>query len=317
LSGSNVAILSRDEASNLITQHFKREADTLRGLVDYGTHLLPRCMQSSDRAFADLVVLPILLRHAVAMLDGAAVLLENGCVFASYLQLRCVFETSVYLRWILRDEAERRARAFYTQHLRRKLLWIHRATEGSPEQHSYLQDLGDLSLPLDFLRNAPAGEIDKQRTEIEELLASDTYRDLNKAFLSRRGKRQYDPDWYEVVHPSGRAVSIRTLAKEVERLAAYRLIYDKSSEIMHAQAVAQQIHVKSGVVSVWPLRELREFGHVAQLVMGEALGLFRLLVDRYRPTEGENFSAKYLEEWRQVYLHPRKVTYSYKGESVL
>jgi hypothetical protein len=251
------------------------------------------------------------------MLDGAAVILANGCVFASYLQLRCVFETSVYLRWIVGADSERRARAFYTQHLRRKLLWINRADQGTPEQQAFSQDLEDLDLSRDFLQNLPAGEIDRQREEIQGILTSDTYRDLNKAFISRRGKRKYDPDWFEVVHPSGVSVSVRTLAKEVGRLSAYRLIYDKSSEIMHAQAVAQQIHVRGGVVSVWPLRELREFGHVAQLVMGEALGLFRLLIERYRPAEGNNFAAKYLDEWREVYLHPRGVRYNYRGEVLL
>lgn len=82
--------------------------------------MIPRCFTSSKRDFKDAVVLAILLRQAVAMLDGIQILLSSGAPHAANLQLRALFEASVYIDWILLGDSERKAQYYYVHNLRRK-----------------------------------------------------------------------------------------------------------------------------------------------------------------------------------------------------
>ncbi len=56
----------------------------------------------------DIIVLGTLTRQVVAMLDGLELLLANGAVYVAGLQSRALFEASVYIDWILKDDTERR-----------------------------------------------------------------------------------------------------------------------------------------------------------------------------------------------------------------
>jgi hypothetical protein len=56
-----------------------------------GSNLIPRCYSSSEKNLKDAVLLPILLRQAVAMLDGVELLLTSGAVHAANLQMRALF----------------------------------------------------------------------------------------------------------------------------------------------------------------------------------------------------------------------------------
>src|SRR5690242_21813528 len=95
------SLLNRVEAREHIAEYFADIPAVLADLVDYGTHLIPRCLASSKHELADLVALAILLKQAVGMLDGAQILFQEGAVQPSTLQLRALFEVSVYLDWLL------------------------------------------------------------------------------------------------------------------------------------------------------------------------------------------------------------------------
>lgn len=73
------ALLDRENVTADAEKHLKPWLDLVRDLVNYGTNLIVRCVQSSERKTKDRVVLTILLRQAVAMLDSVEVLLSKGC----------------------------------------------------------------------------------------------------------------------------------------------------------------------------------------------------------------------------------------------
>ena len=80
----------------------------------------------------------ILLRQAVAMLDGVGILLANGATHAANLQMRALFEASVYMDWILLNDSERKADYYYVHNLRRKRIWALRTQPGSPESQEFI-----------------------------------------------------------------------------------------------------------------------------------------------------------------------------------
>src|SRR5512146_1365209 len=94
-TGAFAPILDRPQALAHVGEHFEPESRALRELVDYGTHLIPRCWSSSAKSRTDVVALVVLLKQVVALLDGAHVLITAGAIGPAQLQLRAIFEASV------------------------------------------------------------------------------------------------------------------------------------------------------------------------------------------------------------------------------
>ena len=105
-------ILDRDEPASLVQEHLS-ESTQLREVVDYGTHLVPRCYKSSPGGLTEAVVLGVLLKHFLAMVDGVEVLITNGAVLAAHTQSRVLFETHMYIAWILRENSEQRSKQYH------------------------------------------------------------------------------------------------------------------------------------------------------------------------------------------------------------
>src|SRR5208282_5602896 len=116
-------LLDRDRTLADVKEHLQPWLRLIRDITSYGTNLIPRCMVSSDRKLADAIILATLLRQAVAMLDGIEILLSNGAVYASNLQMRALFEASVYIDWIQLRDTEIRAAYYYVHNLRRMRTW--------------------------------------------------------------------------------------------------------------------------------------------------------------------------------------------------
>ena len=100
-------ILDRQETSDYVKRYFQDTIGLLREIVDYGTHLIPRCYTTAQKKnLTAAVVLGTLLKHAVAMLDAIEILVSHGAVFTAHLPARGLFETHLFINWILKDDTE-------------------------------------------------------------------------------------------------------------------------------------------------------------------------------------------------------------------
>src|SRR5438132_3202821 len=128
----------------------------------------PSVYSSSEKNLKDAVLLPILLRQAVAMLDGIELLLTSGATHAANLQMRALFEASVYIDWILLGDSERKAEYYYVHNLRRKRVWARRTQSGSPESQEFIAMMNKSGVPIDDkLREASKNELQ----EIDRILS--------------------------------------------------------------------------------------------------------------------------------------------------
>jgi hypothetical protein len=302
-------ILDRPEAAAHVQGYFSEPVGVLADMVDYGTHLIPRCWSSSDKRLTEIVLLPVLTKQAVGLLDAGQVLLGSGCVNPAALQLRALFEVSVYIAWILRRDTDRRARAYYVANLRRRLEWAKRARPGTDQFRALTRDYRAIRI-RNPLKDRQV-EVLQETEDVERRLRKSDFRQMNAAFARRRGKRPYDPDWYAVLFLKKRRPSLYTLAKQVDQRAQYRLIYEHGSEMMHSSRLDPHIQVEAKAVRIRSLRELTDFSHIAQLLMGEAMSIYRLVLRRYRPSEVDNFAKKYTESWRAAYLERKVLKYEY------
>jgi hypothetical protein len=308
--GAHEVILDRPEAEKTVQTHFADEVRALVDLVDYGTHLIPRCWTSSSKGIPDMVVLTILLKQAIALLDGAEVLLTAGCVPQVWLQLRGLFEVSVYLDWMLRRDTDRRTKAYFVANLRRRLTWARRTQAGTTENEGIQREMREIGgLDLSSLHETSQAEIDTVMRQLNRR----EFRQLNAAFTRRRGRSAFDPDWFVVLFPRKRKhrPSLYTLAKSTGRAAQYRLIYERGSETMHSSSSYGHVEVGGGKLLIHSLRELGEANLVAVQLAGQTLATYQTILAHYRPAELENFGRKYVQEWQHVIQTRKKVNYDY------
>jgi len=184
-------LLDRERTVADIKEHLTPWVRQIRDIANYGTNLIPRCIVSSERRLEDAILIAVLLRQAVAMLDGVEVLLSNGAVHAASLQMRGLFEASVYIDWILAGDSERKAAYYYVHNLRRLRLWASRAQVGSPEWQEFSSMMTDFGIRIEDHLREPTERIQ----EINGVLSQTRFADINRDFDECR-KKKNDRAWY-------------------------------------------------------------------------------------------------------------------------
>jgi hypothetical protein len=189
-------IYGLDEAQAFVKENLSTWVDFLQDLANYGSNLIPRCYVSSERSLADTVLIASLLKHVVCMLDGIVILLKQGAVFPSELQLRSLFEAHAYMRWILKNDTERKAAQYFVWHWRRDLDWTRSVMVGTKENDR----LKAAFKPTDKISNAHITDMKGRQSEAKaqekkllELLNASEFKDVNDEFERLRtdckGKR--------------------------------------------------------------------------------------------------------------------------------
>jgi len=307
-------LLDRDRTLADIEEHLQPWVRLTRDITNYGTNLIPRCMGSSSRTLADAVILTILLRQVVSMLDGIEILLSNGAVYAANLQMRALFEASVYIDWILESDTERKAAYYYVHNLRRMRTGASRLQPGSPEWQEFGSVRNDFSIRLnDEIRDSAKARI----KEIDQALSQPKYAGINREFDEYRKGKRYDPAWYAPLLPKGQR-SLGAMSKAVGRESLYRLLYSAASEVMHGSNYGHHIEYGNGKLGLVPIRLLKGFDIALSFSLSIAIHAYRKALGKYRPDElTSSFPRKYLGNWRNEFRNMPKIQYqSDAGDTV-
>jgi hypothetical protein len=289
-------LLDPQRVTAYIKQHLLPWTDLIRDITNYGSNLIPRCFGSSGRSLKDAVVIGILLRQVVAMLDSAAILLSNGAVHAAQLQLRALFEASVYIDWILEGDSERKAVYYYVHNLRRKRLWAGRVQPGSTESKEFLDMMNEAGVQITEQTKEAAR---KQLQDIMRVLAQPALSRANNDFDNYRKGKRYDPAWYA---PLGQR-SLGTMARAVGKRTLYTILYSGASEVMHTSNYEHHLKMGKGEVTFQPIRSVEGFENVFRYTLNIALMTFRKILAEYRNDELPAFSRKYMENWKSEFIN--------------
>jgi len=300
-------LLDRQESAGHIKEHFQPTVNLLREIVDYGTNLIVRCYETSDKKdYTDAVLLGTLLKHAVAMLDAIEVLVSEGAVFSANVQARSLFEAWLYIRWILHEDTENRAKHYFVWQLRQDLRWAKRGLDGSSEQQIFYDSIGDFKDV--FKSNADDKQDDTifHIQELENLLNNPDLKDVNQGFEIRKKRSGKDVDWFTPCGVSNRA----DMATETKAEPQYRIFYEVYSDIVHASTVRQNVKFGNQSIIFTPIRHLEGIKELLTVVMTFIFEVYRSILAHYRPFELMNFSKKYVEEWRQRFKTIKSVNYN-------
>ena len=250
----------------------------------------------------DAVVLAIFLRQAVAMLDGVEILLSSGASHVANLQMRALFEASVYIDWTLEGDSEKKASYYYVHNLRRKRLWASRAQSGSAEAQKFVAMLNESGVTIDDkLKESTKRQIE----EIDRALSRPNLAQINKDFEEHRKGKPYDPAWYV---PLGQR-NLGTIARTVGKGTQYAIFYSGASEVMHTSSYEPHVRIGAGQLTFQPIRSLEGFDNVLRFSPTIAFSTFRKILNEYRPGELPLFSRKYVEKWQQEFMNFPQIKY--------
>ncbi len=295
-------LLDRGKIVADIREHLSPWTALIHDVTSYGSNLIPRCFSWRERSLKDAVVLAILLRQVVAMLDGVEILLSNGAAHAAQLQMRALFEASVYIDWILESDSEKKAAYYYIHNLRRKRLWANRAQPGSAESQEFITMMNKTGVQI----NEKVRESARQQIqEIDRILSQTKSAEINRDFDKHRKGKPYDPAWYV---PLGQR-SFRTIARTVGKGSLYVILYSGASEVMHTSSYEHHIRVGKDELTFQPIRSLEGFEIVLRFSNGIALSTFRRILEEYRPGELPAFARKYLERWQKEFISFPQIKY--------
>jgi hypothetical protein len=300
-------ILDREKHKHDFDEHLPNIEKLLKDIVNYGSNLIPRCFTSSNRDLKDSIIIGTFLKQVVAMIDSAEILISNAAIYSSNLQLRAVFEASIYIDWILKSDTDKKAKYFYVSNLREFKFWALRAKGESPDQVQFDQITREINLQLDGDIDKIKAEAERQIVEIDRVLSRPSFCDINAHIQKYKDKNKlhYEPSWY---YPLG--VSIRKIAIDVERLPEYEFIYSQTSTIMHSTKYSHHIQFGNGKLVFEPIRSLKEINNILTFLVGCTFRTYLAILKHYRPDEVQAFSRKYIEDWRNAFLNIPIIEYS-------
>src|SRR4051812_25861953 len=108
---ANDAILDRVEARAQAAEHFAVQLNLLNEIANYGSHLVLRAYNESDKSLVAVIACGVLLKQVVAMVDATQITIEMGASHAAYLPARAAFEASLFINWMLAADEDFRARS--------------------------------------------------------------------------------------------------------------------------------------------------------------------------------------------------------------
>lgn len=279
-------------------QVFTPQLKVLRDLANYGTSLIPRTYRDSGKQMKDITVIGVLLRQVVAMLDAIEILVSNGAVYAATLQVRALFEASIYMEWILKDDSEKKALFYYVYNLRQRRRWAMRLQAGTPEAGQFVAEMPDLPT----LHSPEMTEHAKKEVEqIDKILAQQEFASICSVFKQFKGKS----NWYS---PLG-IPDLRSMAKDVGKGSEYIVFYSNYSESMHTSNYTHHVKFGKGTITFQPIRLLERFKGLFNHTGAIAIGVYRRILTEYRPGELDGFRRKYIEKWQKAFLEVPNVNY--------
>ena len=298
-------LLDREKHKGGAREIYAKQIELLIDLANYGSNLVLRAYDSSRKRLEDVIVIGVLLKQVVSMLDAVEVLVSHGVINPASLQVRCAFEASLYIDFILAEDAEEKAKYYYVANLRNKRLWELRYIRGSGEREAFSHVYEYLEGHMESDNPQISDEIKKDIKDIDRVLKQ--YNLINEIYEKMRAKKTGEEAfWYKAY----RVKTLRQMAEMVGRLPEYDIFYPAGSEVMHSMSYRDHVRLSKGMITFEPIRFLEGACSVLQNIIGITLSSYQSILKHYRYGELNSFRTKYIEDWKDGFQNMPEVTYN-------
>lgn len=273
-------ILDREVAIAEAKELIDKWSPYLMELVNYASNLLGRCEKSMKDVKGTPSSLIHLYRHVIQMADGIQVLGSKACFDAAIPSLRSLWEGTISIEYMLKDDFEDRSTAWLAcSHLEQRRYWdsLDLSSQGGVETE-------ELRLKDEYLRNCDLGNNDQEDVgrmvrRYDMVLQKPKF----KLVLSKLPKRaQREKKWYAV---NEGPMSIKGLAEDLHRFIDYRHLYSYFSSVSHAKDASRTIALASGAPCLDPIRSSTSCETVYTLACTYLMSSTQSVAAKLRPSE--------------------------------
>jgi len=292
------AIIDREIARALVKSNHSETNDLLIDLVNYGSNLIARAFDQSSKNLSDSIIIGHFTKSAVAALDSIQIGFCEGSYLTIKLASRALLEISFQLEWVLKSDTEKRSKQFYVSLLRRKKR-LNRLYTGSDSasQELFTQFRNRGFNDPNTLLSSKISEISEQNNAIDNILSKPEYDQINQDFDSVQ-TRNFDKNWYSLY---GGPNTIRQLAKRLDKMVEYDVMYSSYSQYMHSSHFEKNVSFDSESIIFENIRDVENSLLDINFSCSMIFRVYRMITQKYLPSESEQFSLKYIQDWRDSY----------------
>lgn len=208
--------------------------------VNFGTHIMSWVINNS-KGSDEQMPLTMLFRDMLEKADSISTQIKHSNIEPSKIILRSVFESALYIRYLLDDNFEDRSMSFLACNAKDKIR-NNKSFDKRDLSYHKTQEILDKDIFFDrsFLDAMPSSEpIIKNQ---QELLKLPAYQRYDKEYERIKNKDKRNPSWYSLFNGPR---NIRELAYKVNVPFLYEILYRKWSENVHGTEIINGRIVKS------------------------------------------------------------------------
>lgn len=258
-------------------------ADKLDECVNFGTHLLTWCTLKLGNSNSHELTIIMLARHVLESLDAVAVLFRQGSVNSSESILRSMFEATIGIEYILRDDTRRRALAYQVT-LQRQRLVTYRKLE-----HNFLNEENSKELRRRKLRK----KLLERSKKIRDKLESPGTVEINSEWKRVKKAINRNPNWFTLF---GGPRTIEQLAGQLGYGEWYDVLYRNWSTGVHATGTFNNIVPHGKGVIIVGLRSPRNLQTYSSIAISMTISVYRLIIKYFIPEMERELATWYLAE---------------------
>ena len=205
--------------------HFSKLIDEF---VNFGTHVLSWVIEES-KGSDEQMPLTMFLRDLLEKSDSISTLIRNSNIEPSKIVLRSLFETTLYIRYLVEENFEDRSMSFLIWNAKNKIRTLKAFDKNDQSYQETLRLLEkDEFFDKTFLDEIPSAELNIKKQL--KILSLPDYQRYDKEYERIKKADKRNPNWYSLFNGPK---SIQQLALKVNIPFLYEILYRKWSENVH------------------------------------------------------------------------------------
>ena len=273
----------------------------LQELVNYGTNLVARCMDSARGEENENLAVPMLYLHIIEMADGVECLVAQSCAEPAWPLIRSQFEALLSINYILEPGADyvQRSLSWLAAYAHNRISYYELLDPSTHGGQRYQQALV-ADVVMQRVTSPPEVEVQAAIANMQALLARPQFQAIEAEFQRRQTKKNRHVPWYALF---GGPQNLRMLARHLKQEARYDVLYGPWSAIAHAHDVSRFIgRTAQGESGLTRLRSPAAIRDVAKSAANYTMEATRLLLTKFRPGEKDSLASWYVREVRERFL---------------
>lgn len=277
-----------------IEENLHRLSLLLEEVRDFGSIIIAEIFKD-DKGINEYVrsVISCFLRQIVEDIDAISVLINKSISDPCFLNLRRLFENYIYLKFILKEKSEERAKAYRVNHLLDKRKQAEREDSSTNAWKQLIEETekDELLKKMPIPTKDRKSEIDK----IDGILQKPKYLYIKNEFDQLKSKRKSRVHWYSLFGGPG---DLAKLSRDIGCSGLYNF-YRYYSKFMHTESGLDNLDAtgpeEAGLIQI---RNPEHAQDIFQMSLNFAQLSFIIVIEALKPQLMTDYTRFYIENIR-------------------